>query len=174
MSKKKVQFEKGDWIVHLVYGIGQVEEIENKSIAGEAREYYRVKADESVFWVPVEGMDENTVRPLASPRRIRRALKILQEAPEKMASNYKIRRKRIRETTLDGALRSDIELMRDMFARQTNRGLNPTEEESFRSLKTRFLKEWSLSLNVDIEEARQNFNRLLQQSREISENGVAS
>ncbi len=174
MSAKPQEFSKGDWIVHLVYGIGQVKAVEKKSIGGESRKYYRVQAEESEYWVPVDDANNETVRPLASPHRIRRALRILKEAPEKMASNYKIRRKRIRDTTLDGALRSDIELMRDLFARQNDRGLNPTEEESFRTLKSRFLKEWSLSLGIDIEEARQKFNKLLQESQDIPENAVNS
>jgi RNA polymerase-interacting CarD/CdnL/TRCF family regulator len=173
MSANPQEFSKGDWIVHLVYGIGMIEAVEKKSIGGEARKYYRVKAEESTYWVPVDDVNNDTVRPLASPRRIRRALRLLKEAPEKMASNYKIRRKRIRDTTLDGTLRSDIELMRDLFARQSARGLNPTEEESFRTLKNRFLKEWSLSLNIDIEEARQKFNQLLRQNQEMTQNGAA-
>jgi RNA polymerase-interacting CarD/CdnL/TRCF family regulator len=174
MSAKSQEFSEGDWIVHLVYGIGQIEAVEKKAIGGEARRYYRVRAEESEYWVPIDEAGNDSVRPLASPHRIRRALRILKEAPEKMASNYKIRRKRIRDTTLDGTLRSDIELMRDLFARQNARGLNPTEEESFRTLKNRFLKEWSLSLNIDIEEARKKFNDLLQQSQELPQNGVQS
>jgi RNA polymerase-interacting CarD/CdnL/TRCF family regulator len=174
MSEETPLYSKDDWIVHLVYGIGQIKAVEKKSIAGETRQYYRVKAEESEYWVPVDDANNETVRPLASPKRIKRALRILKKAPEKMATNYKIRRKRIRDTTLDGALRSDIELMRDLFARQSARGLNPTEEESFRTLKNRFLKEWSLSLDIDIEEARQKFNQLLQQNQEMTQNGAAS
>ena len=41
---------------------------------------YRVRTQDSTFWLPINNMDSHRVRPLASPERIQRALKTLRQA----------------------------------------------------------------------------------------------
>jgi len=82
-----------------------------------------------------------------------------------MSSNYKSRRKRIREVILDGDLGTDMELVRDLNARQFKKGLNMTEQDAFDAIIKRFLKEWSLTKGIKIQEARQKLDQFLQKSR---------
>jgi RNA polymerase-interacting CarD/CdnL/TRCF family regulator len=152
---------KGDWLVHLMYGPGEIQEIETKSIAGEERKYYRVKAEDSIFWVPVDISTNERVRPLATPERITRALRVLNEAPDQMLPDHKQRRKRIHEDVLDGKLRSDVQLIRDLSARQRQKGINKSEQDSLERVKNRFLKEWALSMGIEINEANHRLNQLL-------------
>ena len=165
MSEKKQTYAVDDWIVHLVYGVGQVKKIEKKPIGGTLQKCYHVRTEDGVFWLPVDNADNERVRPIAGPKRIQRALTALRKAPRKMAANFQTRRKRIREVSLDGDLSTDLKLVRDLNARQFKKGLNATEQDAFNTIVKRFLQEWALSKGIETREARQNLDRFLQESR---------
>ena len=164
MSDKEQTYAVGDWLVHLIYGVGQIEKLETRPIHGFEQLCYRVRTDDSTFWLPVDNADNQRVRPLAAPKRIQRAIDILRKAPQKMAANFQTRRKRIRKVSLDGDLSTDLKLVRDLNGRQFRKGLNSTEQEAFDSIIKRFLKEWSLSRGIEIQEARLRLNRFLEES----------
>ena len=169
MNQDNLMAASDGWVVHLTYGIGEIKEVETRSIAGEERRYYRVETRNSTFWMPVDTAENERVRPLASLSRIKRALRVLEQAPMKMASNHKERRKRIRENALDGSLRSDVRLIRDLYARQHQQGLNDTELESLQRMKARFLEEWALRAGIPVNEARKEIDSLLQENLHIKE-----
>ena len=165
MSSAEQTYKKGDWVVHLIYGVGQVRKIEKKPIGGNMKKCYRVRTNDGVFWLPTDNADNERVRPIAGSKRIQRALKALKSAPKKMAANFQSRRKRIRRVTLDGDLDTDLKLVRDLNARQFKKGLNDTEQDAFNTIVKRFLQEWSLSKGIEIEEAHHRLERFLQESR---------
>jgi RNA polymerase-interacting CarD/CdnL/TRCF family regulator len=164
MSDKEHMYEVGDWLVHLIYGVGQVEKLETRPVRGIKQLCYRVRTDNGTFWLPVDNADNQRVRPIAAPKRIQRALEVLRKAPQKMAANFQTRRKRIRKVSLDGDLRTDLKLVRDLNGRHLRKGLNSTEREAFDSIIKRFLKEWSLSRGIEIQEAHMKLNRFLEES----------
>jgi RNA polymerase-interacting CarD/CdnL/TRCF family regulator len=164
MSNNEKLYEVGDWIVHLIYGVGQVKRLETKPIGGIDRLCYRVRTENGVFWLPIDNADNERVRPVAGPNRIQQAMEALQKAPQKMAANFQSRRKRIREVNLDGNLYTDLKLVRDLNARQFRKGLNTTEQDAFDSIVKRFLQEWSISKGIEINEARQKLDSFLRQS----------
>lgn len=164
MTVDEKLYAVGDWMVHIAYGVGQVRKLERKSIDGIDRLCYRVRTEDGVFWLPTDNADNERVRPIASPKRIQRALEALQRAPRKMAANFQARRKHIREVSLDGDLKTDLKLVRDLNARQLKKGLNTTEQQAFNTIVKRFLQEWSLSKRIEIQEARQRLNRFLRES----------
>ena len=166
MSDKEQVYAVGDWIVHLTYGVGQIQKKEKKTIGGIKRMCFRVKTDDGVFWLPIDNANNERIRPIASPTSIQRALRILKRAPKKMDANYKTRRKRIQKVCLDGDLRTDMRLVRDLHARQFKKGLNETEVHALTFTTNRFLKEWSLCKGLEINEARRKFEHFLKISRE--------
>lgn len=166
MNGKEKMYAVGDWLVHLIYGVGQVKKLEKRPIGGVQKMCYHVRTEDGVFWLPVDNADNERVRPIAGPKRIQRALDALKQAPKKMAGNFQTRRKRIRRVSLDGDLSTDLRLVRDLNARQFKKGLNATEQDAFNTIVKRFLQEWSLSRGIEIREARQKLDRFLQESRE--------
>ena len=46
--------QKGDWIVHQRYGVGEVRAIDKKKLAGKERKYFRVKTQKgATYWLPI-------------------------------------------------------------------------------------------------------------------------
>ena len=165
MSDKEIQFKKGEWLVHVTYGVGQIDDIEPMPLSKDKKPCYRVRTKDSTFWLPLENLDSHRVRPLASPERIQRALKTLRQPPKKMASSYKVRQKRIQDVIRDGDLSTDMVLVRDLNDRQFDKGHNETEQRAYNTIVRRFLQEWTLSNDIQIKEARKKLNQFLQESR---------
>ena len=43
MNNNKGTYSVGDWVVHLIYGVGQVKKLEKKPIGGNQKMCYRVR-----------------------------------------------------------------------------------------------------------------------------------
>ncbi len=160
-GEKLPQFSKGDWIVHLHHGVGQVRGVVRRRIGGEKTPYYRVRTRDSVLFVPVNEIDGERLRPLASQREFKRAQKILKQPAEEMSDDHTERKRLIREVKADGSLESIARLVRNLTARRIAKKLNNTEERALRQLKRRLVREWSVCRELSVEEARGELNMLL-------------
>jgi RNA polymerase-interacting CarD/CdnL/TRCF family regulator len=164
VAKKSTSLGKGDWIVHTYYGVGQIMGMETKQIDDTKTRYYRVEAKNSVFYVPVKNIDNERIRPVASPYMMKKVVKILQEAPEEMSPDHNIRKRQISELLIDCSLATTAQLIRDLTARKIEYGLNDHEEKTLENLTERLVLEWSIAQQINLEEANQLFQETLQKS----------
>ena len=162
MAAKPAQFSKGDWIVHLHYGVGQVKAVERKQIGKKKSSYYRAETSNSTFWVPVEFPDSERVRPVASKYKMRKAIGILKDSPVALADDHNDRKRQINEALSQISIDAGAKLLRDLSARQASFKLNPTEEKALDQFTNNFILEWSVSTGMDIEKIREKFQDLLQ------------
>jgi CarD family transcriptional regulator len=158
------QLREGNWIVHKRYGIGQIQGVEEKNISGEPADYYRVETHNSIVWLPVEDLNKDAFRALASPEEFEEAVDILQRPPRQMASNFNTRKKRIREVMGKNSLRAIARLVRDLWYRQTGRTLSNTEHRALRRFMKRLTAEWSVCRDIEAEEAREHVYDILRSS----------
>jgi RNA polymerase-interacting CarD/CdnL/TRCF family regulator len=165
MTDNRHAYSQGDWIVHRYYGIGQVKGIDRKHISGKMAECYRVKTQDSVFWVPVEKIDVCRVRPLSSPSDIRKASKILGKPPQEMKPDYKQRQYRIKDVRSDGSLMSICRLIRDLSAMQVEKSISQNESRALDVFEKRLLVEWSVSADVTVEDAGRQLRDLLEKGQ---------
>lgn len=164
--EKNPTFAKGEWVVHHYYGVGQVRGVEKKSLDGEVASYYKVKARNSQFWVPVQSEDNSRLRPLCSPKEIKKIMTILKREPKKMDSDHMARKKLIREVLSEGSLSEMARVIRDLSGRQVRKKLNPTEEDALKRFKDRLIREWAVCLEKDVDEATTDFQENLQKGLE--------
>jgi RNA polymerase-interacting CarD/CdnL/TRCF family regulator len=165
MASEQLDFEKGDWIVHLYHGVGQVKGIVKKKVNGERVAYYRVKTDNSTLYVPVEDQHDERLRPAATKRQLDAAIKALNNPPKEMAKDHTDRRRRIREVKTDGTLESMVKLVRDLSWRRYDKKLNNTEERALRRFKDRLLQEWAVARQISTDDARKQLNTMLRSAR---------
>jgi RNA polymerase-interacting CarD/CdnL/TRCF family regulator len=162
MQQATVEYGQGDWIVHSRYGIGQIIDIDVKDISGEKNHYFRIKSANSLFWIPVDQMDNKVIRPLSSPQEIEEAIVILQKSPKKMNSSYKIRQSRIREIRIQNKPSGIAGIMRDLKARQRDKViLNQSERSALNTFIDAFAREWALVKNIQFETAQTQLEGLL-------------
>lgn len=154
-------FAKGDWIVHVNYGVGQVKGLERKGIAGKDTLYYRIENDSSTFWLPVSRANTKRVRPIVTKRKLTEAIRLLKDTPQEVFENHKQRENWIKETRLKGALRSTVCLVRDLFVQDSKKKLSPREQDILEDLKKQVVMEWSAVLDIKPFEARSQLENLL-------------
>lgn len=155
-------YSPGDWVVHDAHGIGQIIAIENKSIGDKEADYYRIDTEDSTLWVPLGG--ESLLRLLAPPEEFAEATAVLKRPSRQMSTNYRSRLARIRRAQASGTPRALARIVRDLWARQQRQGrLSKTENQALREMSSQLLAEWSVSMNMEENKAREKFYTLLRQ-----------
>lgn len=155
-------YTEKSWLVHAHYGIGQIAGIEVKSISGKKVQYYRIRTTDSTFWVPVNQMDGEIMRPLSTPEEIQLAVTILQKPPKEMSADHNTRKNRIRRVQLQNIPEDIARLIRDLRARQRSKGVyNLEERNAMRSLKQRLVEEWAIVTGKKTEKIAARLDDLL-------------
>jgi CarD family transcriptional regulator len=162
MATETLEFAEGDWIVHLYHGVGQIIDIEQKSLDGKTIKYYKVQTKDSIYWVPVENVDIDRIRPLSTPKEIDNALRIIRRKPRKMSADHMKRKSQINDVRSIGALDEVAKIIRDLSARQIADKLNDSEERALSQFTDRLISEWSISKDISTSEAREKLNDILQ------------
>ena len=94
---------------------------------------------------------------------MKRSLKALQEPPEDIDAHHNVLKGRISQAQQDGSLKTSIELVRDLSARNTLKKLNILEERALTLHTERLIREWSLCTKLDENETRARFDKLIQE-----------
>ena len=155
-------YSEGDWIVHSHYGVGRIKGVEVKSISGEETRYFRITTTNSTFWVPVDQMDSDVLRPLSTPEEIQLAIVALQKPPEEMSPNSKVRQGRIQSVRVLNTPSAIAQLIRDLRARKRDKGvLYSSERSAFDTLKQRLAQEWAIVTDAKTEEITSEIDKML-------------
>jgi RNA polymerase-interacting CarD/CdnL/TRCF family regulator len=161
MAENSKPFSTGDWVSHLYHGVGQVEGIEEKTLGGESLEYYKVKTRNGVYWIPTDNVESDRIRPVASDKKLKKAISILKSPPEEMDSKHTTRKSRIAQVTKEGDLVGFCALLRDLQAKRVSDKLNTTEQRAHRRLKKKIASEWSATREIPLQEANKKLNNIL-------------
>ncbi len=161
MSKKPESLGMGDWIVHSYYGIGQIESIVSKIIENTKARYFRVVTTNSTFFVPVNKLINDRIRPISSEYKLRLAKKLLQSPPEALPENHNDRKKLILETISDNSLTTTAQMIRDLHNRKHLDGLTDFEAKILQNIRELFVREWSIILKISEDSALEQLEKLL-------------
>jgi RNA polymerase-interacting CarD/CdnL/TRCF family regulator len=168
-TNETLDYAQGDWIVHCYHGIGHIEAIEHKKIGDQEGTYFRIKMANSVLWLPIDQMNSEQIRPIASKIQFQEAVEVLRQPPEGMASSLNSRQARIKRVTANNVPKETARLIRDLRSRRREKnGLNQGERRALRDLTKRFLQEWSLCAGLTMGQARRRLNRQLYWKRKAA------
>lgn len=158
--------EKGDWIVHQRYGVGEVRAVDQKKLSGEEKKYFRVKTEKgATYWLPVN-KNPNYIR-LISPRsQIKKALDLISQAPEDLPKNYRKRNAYVANELSEANIYIKGRMIRDLHARGPNKDVNLTviDRRKLDELRGQFLREMAVALEIEMEEAETILTEALDKS----------
>jgi RNA polymerase-interacting CarD/CdnL/TRCF family regulator len=155
-------YDEDEWLVHAYYGVGQVKGIEAKEISGARVDYVRIQTADSTFWVPVTQMDSEKLRPVSTLEEIQLVMAVLQRPAKAMSPDYKVRKARIAQVQLENMPQDIARLIRDLRARQLDRGKYDLDEiNAVRTLRQRLIDEWCLVTGETVENVAANLDALL-------------
>ena len=163
--EQEIQYSIGEWVVHSLYGVGQIKKTEVMPLHGKQIECFRVQVRDGAFWFPINTADDPRIRPVASHEIIPKVIKILRRKPGNLDKDKKYWTQRIKEAPPDGDLISISYLIRDLSGQQTKKRLNDSQVRALSAFIERLLQEWSAITDTPIEKIRPQFNSYIQESK---------
>lgn len=163
-------FEVGDKVVHPAHGAGVIAAIEEKALVDEFTHYYVIQlaATDMKLMIPVSTAEAIGLRPVARAAQVDRIYKTLQSAPRDLINDFKKRQAILTEQLKSGDIIDVAEVVRDLYWRNEENPLSPTESRQLESARQQLASELSLAEDVDVEDSLARIDLLLRRSVETS------
>lgn len=129
-KKSKKMFKIGDKVSHPSFGVGDVENIEEKKVLGQKEKYYILKlmVNEMILMVPINKADEIGLRYIIDPETVPEVLNVLgHKIDDEMDGNYKQRIRSQTEMVDSGDILKVAQVVKNYTHRDTVEKLSSTE-----------------------------------------------
>ncbi len=162
-------FGIGSKVVHPCYGAGTIVRIQEKTIGETNNAYYIIRpiSRDMQLMVPVDRAHEVNLRPVGDLTRLRQALRepcdLAQEAPP---LDLRQRQSAMRARLKSGSFGEVVRVTRLLYAMSTKRPLGSVDRELLEQGKAFLASELALAAEVEMAEALQEVEAMLQQALE--------
>jgi CarD family transcriptional regulator len=148
-------YKIGDKIVYPMHGAGIIEQIEQKVILGERREYYvlRVPCGDMKIMIPVDKSDDIGVRSVISEHEMHDVLAILRAESTEMSANWNRRYRENTDKLKTGDAREVAEVLRNLLRTDREKTLSTGEKKMLSSARQILVSEMILASDLDPAEA---------------------
>ena len=156
-----MKFDIGDPVVHWMYGLGRVIQLEERTVSDVKVLYYAVQIGDMTVWVPADNKLESRLRPPLPETKFKKLLAILSSPSEPLPVDGRERRLLIQELLKDGQVETLCRAIRDLSAIQQDKPLNEYDQSLMKRMQALLIGEWGLVLSVSPENAARELHRLL-------------
>ncbi len=148
-------YKIGDKIVYPMHGAGIIEQIEQKVILGERREYYvlRVPCGDMKIMIPVDKSDDIGVRTVISASEMNEVLTILRSESTDMSTNWNRRYRENTDKLKTGDAKEVAEVVRNLLRTDREKTLSTGEKKMLSSARQILVSEMILASDLDPAEA---------------------
>ncbi len=124
-------FKIGDKIVYPNHGAGVIDSIEKKEFLGEEKEYFILKMPigSMDISIPISNIDKMNIREVIGKEEGDEVLKILDEDPTEMSSNWNVRYRENQEIIKTGDIFEIAKMVRNLAILDKEKGLSTTEKK---------------------------------------------
>jgi CarD family transcriptional regulator len=150
-----IMFRVGDRVVYPMHGAGTIEGIEQKEILGKTHKYYvlQLPISDMKVMIPVDNTEEIGLRDVIKPSQVPEVLNVLKQDSTPMSSNWNRRYRSNLEKIKSGDIFEVASVVRNLSARNKEKGLSTGERKMLESAKEILLSELILASDWDREEA---------------------
>lgn len=136
--------------------------------SGVRRLYYEISiaGAGSTLWVPCEPPSFG-LRNLADHAEIELCRGVLASRPVPLTEDARTRQSKLAERLKEGTIRVQCEVVRDLYAFGEHKSLYGSMAGFFRQTQNVLCEEWALVEGLTLEQAIQEVNALLEQSRRL-------
>ncbi|MGI6621058.1 MAG: CarD family transcriptional regulator [Bacillota bacterium] len=148
-------FRVGDRVVYPMHGAGTIEGIEQREILGKTHKYYvlQLPISDMKVMIPVDNTEEIGLRDVIKPSQVDEVLAVLRQASTPMSSNWNRRYRNNLEKIKSGDIFQVASVVRNLSARNKEKGLSTGERKMLESAKEILLSELILASDWDRDEA---------------------
>lgn len=164
MATSAISIKKGDYVVHAAYGVGKVIGMEEKELGGRARQFYKVKTNSLIYWVPVRKIRKEKIRKVSSPHTFLNMLSLIRKKPKPIAKQYRTRKKKVSTALTESSLIARTRMIRDLYGRQMRKDLNFNDQMALEKLKMHSVDEWVVASGLKKDEAIMKLEKALDTS----------
>jgi len=148
-------FSLGDKIVHPMQGAGIIEQIEERRILGQTKQYYVLKlpcSDLNVM-IPVEAELSVGIRPIVGTEKVEEAINVLKAESTEMDSNWNRRNRDNLDMLKTGDILKVAEVVRNLLRIDRAKGLSAGEKKMLTNARQILVSEIILSCQISETEA---------------------
>lgn len=126
-----MSFQVGDKVIYPNQGVGTIEDVCTRAIAGQSEEYFQVRLTdtESTVLVPVSNVDNVGMRKLSNARQVKQLFKILQSDFSEPDPDWKTRYKLNLEKMNSGEVCEVAEVLRNLYLLSFRKNLSFREKK---------------------------------------------
>lgn len=148
-------YKIGDKIVYPMHGAGIIEQIEEKLILGEKRDYYvlKVPCGDMKIMIPVDRSDDIGVRPVIGQETLDVVLQTLGDPSTEMSSNWNRRYRENMDKLKTGDVLQVAEVVRNLLRTDRERTLSTGEKKMLSNARQILVSEMVLAGSMRPEEA---------------------
>ena len=148
-------FKIGDKIVYPMHGAGVIDSVEIKEFLGEEKEYFILKMPigNMDISIPKSNIKKMNIRDVISKEEGEKILKILEEDPEDLNSNWNLRYRKNQEILKTGDIFKIAVMVRDLVALDDDKGLSTTEKKLLNRARRIMASELVMSGSLEKDEA---------------------
>ena len=156
-----MDFHEGDIVMHWIYGLGKIIQLEERNLTGENALYYAVQIDDITIWVPADANLENRLRSPTLKAKFLHLLKILSGPSDELPIDRQERKLLLLEWLKNGRAGSLCRVIRSLSTYRNLRPLNDSDQALLKRSQNALLGEWGFALSVTPLQAEIELNRLL-------------
>jgi len=154
-------FQIGDKVIHCSFGMGEIVHIEEKNIHGQLANCYVVRINDMTTWIPINDLQQHTLRLPTLPDDFERFSAILTGPGETLPEDRVLRKNQLQAQIRDGQLASICGVVRDLTHFKRQNKLNEQENAILERAINSLLTEWTYSQGISLTQARQALANLL-------------
>lgn len=150
-----MMFQKGDMAVYPAHGVGEIMDVETKTIAGEEHSFYVMKIMDTsmVVMIPCDTSESVGLRRIISSQEAETIFEILAEKDVEIASQpWNQRYRDYMEKIKTGSVDKIASVLRDLFVLQVDKDLSFGERKMMDTAKSLLIKEISLAKDMSEEQ----------------------
>ena len=158
-----MNFHTGDTVMHWTYGIGQIVNLEERTLSGSKTLYYAVQVRDMTVWVPADGKVSSRLRAPTPKIQFQQLLAILSDPSEPLPEGRLERKTHLLKMLNDGSPESLCQVIRDLSAyqKQQTRRMNDNDQMVLKQSRKTLLEEWGFVLSITHAQAEHELHRLL-------------
>ncbi|MBR6444227.1 MAG: CarD family transcriptional regulator [Firmicutes bacterium] len=148
-------YKIGDKVVYPMHGAGTIEEIEEKKILGELRNYYvlNIPSVDMKIMIPVDNCDKIGVRDIIPKEKVDTVVEVLGGESTPMESNWNRRYRENMEKLKTGDILQVAEVVRNLMRSDRRKRLSTGEKKMLTNARQILISEIILAGELDAESA---------------------
>jgi CarD family transcriptional regulator len=148
---EEVMFKIGDLAVYPAHGVGRIESIEDKDVAGNEQEFYimRILNSDLIIMIPIKNVDAVGLREIIDKKDVPRVYDILKHKNTGVDNQTWNRRYReYMEKIKTGSVFEVAEVLRDLFILKLDKDLSFGERKMLDTARNLLVKELSIAEQI--------------------------